>query len=396
MKHRNTIVTILLNILFCIALLWFFSRNAFLRPYLGSATKEFCSGLLLLATLYANYYFLYPKLYRGHTSLYWLSVVAACLVAGAVELALGYPLISQCHALRIKEIGAFHYFTKLLFLVFSRNLAFNFFPYMLRERKHLQQSLETEIKIVYKYARMIDVCDGKHNCSHIPIDDIFYCKKNGNETDVYTVDGIKYTRYCTIKYMIQLLDNKEFIRISSSTIVPFQHIASCDGEDVVMKTMSWMGSPLAFKLDSKRYRSSAAIIDEYLRANLEDTDVEQPDSEEGKGKRLPSVPPKDKLDAVLGYIQEHPGCRSTEIIAHTSYPKTTMERCLSCLRIQGFIEYSGSKKTGGYHLVNTMQEENAAEPVQKERDVIEEKTTEEKSAKKKLNKEKTAEPSSKE
>ena len=36
MKRRNTIATILLNILPCTALLWFFSRNAYLRPYLGS------------------------------------------------------------------------------------------------------------------------------------------------------------------------------------------------------------------------------------------------------------------------------------------------------------------------------------------------------------------------
>lgn len=396
MKHKNTIVTISLNILFCISLLWFFSRNAFLRPYLGSTANELLAGVLLLAMLYSNYFFFYPKLYRSHISLYWSIVVVSSLGTGCVELALGYPFISKCHALIIAKVGSSYYFSKLLFLIFSRNLAFNFFPYMLRERKHLQQSLETEIKIVYKYARMIDVCDGKNNCSHIPIDDIFYCKKNGNETDVYTVDGIKYTRYCTIKYMIQLLDNKEFIRISSSTIVPFQHIASCDGEDVVMKTMSWMGSPLAFKLDSKRYRSSAAIIDEYLRANLEDTDVEQPDSEEGKGKRLPSVPPKDKLDAVLGYIVEHPGCRSTKIIAYTSYPKTTMERCLSCLRKQGLIEYSGSKKTGGYHPTNTTQEGNAIEPAQNEGNITGEKVTEEKSAKKKLNEEKNAEPSSKE
>ena len=353
MRHQNTIVTISLNILFCAALLWFFSRNAFLRPYLGSTAKELLSGVLLLVMLYSNYFIFYPKLYRSHISLYWSIVVAASLGTGCIELALGYPFISKCHALIIAKVGSSHYFSKLLFFIFSRNLAFNFFPYMLRERKHLQQSLETEIRIVYKYARMIDVCDRKNNCRHIPIDDIFYCKKNGNETDVYTVDGDKYTRHCTIKYMIQLLDNKEFIRMSSSTIVPFQHIASCDGEDVVMKTMSWMGSPLAFKLDSIRYRSSAAIIDEYLRADLEDTDVAQPGSEEEKGKRSPSFPPKEKLDAVLGYIVEHPGCRSTEIIAHTSYPRTTMERCLSCLRRQGLIEYSGSKKKGGYKAVSS-------------------------------------------
>lgn len=70
MKHSKTIVSILLNVLFCVALLWFFSRNAFLRPYLGSATKEGFSGLLLLVVLYANYFILYPKLYRGHIYLY--------------------------------------------------------------------------------------------------------------------------------------------------------------------------------------------------------------------------------------------------------------------------------------------------------------------------------------
>ena len=361
MKHRNTIVTILLNILFCIALLWFFSRNAFLRPYLGSATKEFCSGLLLLATLYANYYILYPKLYRGHISLYWLSVVAACLVAGAVELALGYPLISQCHALRIKEIGAFHYFTKLLFLVFSRNLAFNFFPYMLRERKQLRQSLETEVKVVYQYARMIDVCDDDNNCRHIPADDILYCQKNGNETDVHTVDGVKYTRYCTIKYLSQHLGDEEFVRISPSVIVPFRHIASCDGKTVVMKRMPDTEAPLTFDIDTQRHPQAAAAIAEHLRADQADTEAAQPDSKEGKAKRSPSVPPQGKLDTVLNYIREHPGCRSTEIIAHTTYPKTTLDRCLSDLKRQGLIEYRGSKKTGGYCVVGDSMESMAAD-----------------------------------
>ena len=50
MKTKSIIVTISLNILFCTVLLWFFSRNAFLRPYLGSLSKEVLSGLLLLTT----------------------------------------------------------------------------------------------------------------------------------------------------------------------------------------------------------------------------------------------------------------------------------------------------------------------------------------------------------
>ena len=189
MKQQKTIVTILLNILFCAALLWFFSRNAILRPSLGSRAKEVFSGLLLLATLYANYYLFYPKLYRGHTSLYWSSVVIACLAAGGLELALGYTFISKCNVVLISEVGPFNYFaTKLLFIVF-RNLAFNLFAYVLRERKQLQQSLETESKVVYQFARMLDVCDDKNNCQHIPIDKFFYCKKNGNETEIHTIEG---------------------------------------------------------------------------------------------------------------------------------------------------------------------------------------------------------------
>ena len=353
MKQQKTIVTILLNILFCAALLWYFSRNAILRPFLGSRAKEVFSGLLLLATIYANYYLFYPKLYRGHTSLYWSSVVIACLVAGIIELALGYTSIVSCCDPGIQIIGFFSFFSSILFVIVFRNLAFNLFAYVLRERKQLQQSLETESKVVYQFARMLDVCDNKNNCQHIPIDKVFYCKKNGNETEIHTVEGIKYTRYCTIKYMEQHLGNKEFIRISASAIVPFQYIASCDGKSVTLKNLSRSEAPLSFPLDTKRAPQIAAAIDEHLHADIEEKKELQPESEEEKGKRGPSVPPKEKLDAVLNYIKAHPGCRSTELISHTSYSQTTMDRCLFELKKKGLIEYTGSKKRGGYFILNS-------------------------------------------
>ena len=370
MKYSYSVVAILLNILFCAILLWFFSYNAFLRPYLGSTVKEFISGLLLLVTLYANYYILYPKLYLSHTSLYWLSVVIACLVIGCVELASGYSFIMKCNAVRISECGSFYYFSKHFIFIFCRNLAFNFFPYMLRDRKHLRQSLDTEVRVVYQYARMIDVCDGKNNCMHIPIDDIFYCKKNGNEAKVYTVDGAEYTRYSTIKYLTQLLDNKEFIRISPSIIVSFQFIASCVGEAVVMKTMPWMKSPLAFKLDSNRYPLAPHKIQDYLKATIGGMESGQLDCEEEQSIKSQSAQPKEKLDTVFDYIREHPGCRSTELMSHTSYPKTTMERYLSYLKKQGLIEYTGSKKKGGYYLVNAASEMMDIKPAQQEEKTV--------------------------
>ena len=340
MKHQKTTVAILLNILFCAALICFFSRNSFLRPYAGRQWKEALSGVILLATLYFNYFLLYPMLIKKrHLSiLYWLAVVFMSIAIGVLEMAIAYPFISKCNALIIEKYGFWYYYSRHTFMVVSRNVAFNFFPFMFGERKQLHEALDAEVRFVYQNTRMLDVCDDHNNCQHIPVNNILYCKKNGNETEIHTVDGLKYTRYCTIKYLEQHLGNKEFIRISSSVIVPFQHIASCDGKSVTMKSMSWTGTPLSFQLDSKRASQIAAAIDEYLRGDIEE-----------KGKKGTSVPPKEKLDAVFHYIQEHPGCRSTELISHTSYSQTTMDRCLFELKKQGLIEYTGSKKSGGYY-----------------------------------------------
>jgi len=353
MKHQKTIVTILLNFLFCVALLRFYSRNAYLRPYAGSTLKESLTGLLLLASLYVNYYLLYPLLVeRRHSrTLYWLALVVMVIVFAVLELAIAYPHIMYSNGLIIEQVGFYSFFSSLLFVVCGRNLFFNFFPYMLRERKQLQQSLETEFKVVYQYARMLDVCDDQNNCQHIPVDKVLYCKKNGNETEIHTVDGIKYTRYCTIKYLEQHLGNKEFIRISVSVIVPFQYIASCDGKSVTMKSMSRAETPLSFQLDTKRAPQIAAAIDEFLHADVGEKDELQLENEEEKEKKGPSVPPKEKLDAVFNYIKEHPGCRSTELISHTSYSQTTMDRCLFELKKSRLIEFTGSKKSGGYYPI---------------------------------------------
>ena len=56
MKHLNIFLAVLLNVLFCAIVLYFFANYSQLRPYAGSAVKEVLAGLLLLATLYANYF----------------------------------------------------------------------------------------------------------------------------------------------------------------------------------------------------------------------------------------------------------------------------------------------------------------------------------------------------
>ena len=294
MKHKNTIASILLNVLSCTVLLWFFSRNAFLRPYLGSTAKECLSGLLLLAILYSNYYVFYPKLRQRYIFLYWFVVAAASLAAGCAELAVGYSFIAKNNAQWISEEGLFHFFSPHLFLVFCRNLAFNTIPYVLREMKQLQQSLEIETRTVYQYARLVDVCDKYNNCRHISVDDVFYCKKKGNYTFVYTADGGVFTRNCSIKYMEQYLGDKEFIRISPSVIVSIQYVDSCDEKTVVMRKMSWMKTPLSFNLDTQHNHWTVVVIGAHLHANQCDKENWPLDVEQENGKKSIYVPSEEK------------------------------------------------------------------------------------------------------
>ncbi|MCR4826486.1 MAG: LytTR family transcriptional regulator [Bacteroidales bacterium] len=353
MKHLYTIVTILLNVLFCTALLWYFSRNAYLRPYAGSTMKEIIAGLFLIASLYANYFVLYPKLYKKHFFMYWVSVVASSLVAGCLEVAVGFSFIENWNAAIISEIGYFKYFSKILFCVFGRNIALNIIPFVIRNIRQLKKEADVKVHVVYQQTRMLDVCDNDNNCRLLDVCNIYYCIKNGNYVHLYTFDNTYYTRYCSLKYLEQLLGSKEFIRISCSILIPFKNIASYNEQEVVMKKMPWVAEPLTFKLDTKNHIQIATVIAEHLQMSKieENTKGMEEVSAIIQTQRNHSIPPQQKLDEVCSYIQKHPGSRSTDITTHTNFSLSTVERCLSELRRQEQIEYVGSKKTGGYHLV---------------------------------------------
>lgn len=61
---------------------------------------------------------------------------------------------------------------------------------------------------------------------------------------------------------------------------------------------------------------------------------------------------KQRMMAILSTIDKYPGSRTTTISASTGIPIKSVERHLSELSHVGMIRYQGSKKTGGYYLVN--------------------------------------------
>ena len=138
MKHLNTVVIVFLNILFCAVTLWFFARNSYLRPFSGSLLKETISGVFLLGTLYINYFLLYPKLYRNYPKIYWLTLVLVAMLTGIIDLVIAYPGIMSCNAQLVEYVGAFSFFSKILFITVWRNLALIVFPFLILSMAILQ------------------------------------------------------------------------------------------------------------------------------------------------------------------------------------------------------------------------------------------------------------------
>ena len=336
-KKLKKVAIILLNFLVCITMFWFLIRNSFLRPFSGSSYKESFSALLLIGSLYFNYFLLYPRIYQKYSyHIYWLAVALMSLVVGFVDLAVAYPYIMSRNASIIEFVGYYKFFSKALFFISGRNLALNFFPYLLRERKHYRQSLEKEVQVVYRDVRKVDVADKDSNIQLVDIKDIFYCRQQGNYTSVVTVRNEVYTRLGSMKHLEQLLGEEEFIRITTTLLVPFRYIQSCQDNVVVMKRMPWEKEPTTFQLEPKTSAEISERIAEFIsQKNIvagEEEGSETPVTT--AAKRKPASPPDEKIQEVLSYIGKHPNCNSTDIVGGTSYSLSTVERCLSELRKQ--------------------------------------------------------------
>ncbi len=372
MKHKllKTIAVILLNVLLCATVIWLFTQNSVLRPYAGSFLKEALSALLLLGSLYANYFLLYPKIHKKYSYVaYWLSVALLAVIVGFADIAIAYPYISKCNAAVIQIVGFFTFFSTHLSYTIGRNLALNFFPYLFRERQHLRHSLEKEREIVYERVRMLDVTDKGSNIQFVSIDEILYCQQQRNFTVVYTVQNKSYTRLGSMKHLEQLFGDKEFIRITSSVLVPFRYIKSCKENMVVMRRMPWQDAPTTFALDAKNSDEIAKKVLEGLMCYKALTEGKESSVKLSRPsvKRKPIVPPDDKITKVFAFVENHPECTSADIVDKTRFSLSTVERCLSELKKYGLIEHVGSRRHGGYCVASALVEaENTATAPQEE------------------------------
>ena len=351
--YLKTVAVILLNLLFCAVTIYLFCTECFMRPFAGSLLREAVCALLFLGPLYVNYFLLYPKVYRKSYTLYWVSVALMAIAFGFLDLAIAYPFIMLVNGPVIRQLGFYKAFSTFLFFITGRNLAFNFFPFLFREKQHYRQSLEKEVQVVCRDVRKLDVIDKDSNVLLVNIDDIFYCQQLGNYTSIYTVQNERYTRLGSMRHLEQVLGEEEFIRITSTMMVSLRYIESFHDNQVVMRKMPWEQERTVFQLEPPTDEAVSKRIAETLRKYRTEAsgEISPEKPEESPVKRKPSTPPEEKWQEVLAYVETHPNCGSADIIAGTGFSLSTVERCLAELKKQGVIEYAGSKKTGGYRRV---------------------------------------------
>ena len=70
---------------------------------------------------------------------------------------------------------------------------------------------------------------------------------------------------------------------------------------------------------------------------------------EGVGKDI-----KEKLASILCVLNNQPGLRTTMLSSKTDIPVKSVERYVKRLKDAGLIKYSGSSKSGGYFLSDSL------------------------------------------
>ena len=331
-------------------------------PACGAMYKEYIIGLLPLLLFYGNRLFLFPQLFlKERLFAYIGSVILCLLVATCAELAWVYPQIASALVSLFGDEAVkyllFYYFP----FIFLRDFGFILFSFVfcdIRYQTTLKKKYESRLKEI---AGEVDILKTENTSGLAKIQDILYCQQFKNVTWVTMSDGSFYTRYGSLKTMKKLLGENLLIDVSKGLFVMQNKIHSYDEKTITIKDP--VGESHSFEwgagfFESARHKllvlSSQKATETLLENTLKKTNSPSPSSTDRK--HLTAVFKKHQnYRPVYSYIRRHPNCKASEISSSLQIPTGSLNRSLKQLRDEGLIEYSGSKKTGGYRVMEVVQ-----------------------------------------
>ena len=354
---------------FSIVVLFFFRFYSMLRPATcGAFYKEWLSGGIVLSLCYLNYFVLYPRLYAHRRFLaYILATIMSVIMATSIEVMLVYPQICD-FVNRVNDLSLQEYFTIMTVLIFLRDACFVvfFFLFNLLETAY-KENKDVIVLLQNTNELMVVRTEDKENALvTVRLADIAYCQQNENYAYLYLADGTKVYRNCSLKSLYEQLTPSRVVRISRKVIVFYRHIVSYDNCSVYVN-VSNNDTPIGLEITNTFRQQALQLLNKHcLAANNQQA---KPISEvtimdEVQGDYRSQQEEDDSVQAnglsegdpqiaqqVLAFIREHPGCKNPDISRLFRVSQSTVNRILAQLKKEGLIEYMGSKKTGGYKVV---------------------------------------------
>ena len=344
-KYRKTVLTLLANLLLCTVVVYLFGNNCFLRtaacPHLY---KEYLSGVLVIAMVYINALLLFPLFFKdGRLKAYFLWTIVCSSAFSILEMALIFPEVFPALCGQFPGASVKH-FVYESFLVFSRNAAISASVFCACVIPFLSKQIRNQDRILLKDFSSISAKGIDNKDITVHLNSISFFQQNQNYTKIHLADGTYLFRYGSLKQLCQLICTDYAVQISRDTIVPYGNIKGFSESYVTVKF------PHGNKDISitEQYKSSAM---KELQSHVSIREPKRSDPKHPHTKTKGLSKKELQIQSSIDYISEHPLCPASDIQKYRRVSTATVNRILAQLKQDGLIEYVGSKKTGGYRVV---------------------------------------------
>lgn len=348
------------HLLLSIFFFWYFTHYSFLRPLAEPGTECFLA-LLIEVAAEINFWILYPLCQnKNRFFLYFVLSAVEIIALSVVEYFLTIDAnLSKFQLIELPDNECFQFKISLFTNLIFRNLGLFCFIMIMAYNTDLRIRLFEKDRKLFRLKKQLIVQSlTDKQALFLDADQICYIQQDQNLNHFYTFDGQHFIRRSSLMDLQQLLGEENYLKISKSVIVSKPHIKGL-AEDVITLQTDQHTEEYQLKIGKSYLSEVVPVIKTVLKKNIHDLN---------KTGNQPSEPPlpglHPKAFAIYQYILTCPESKIPDIVEGTKIPKSTVTRYLKELQEEGLIEYTGSKKTGGYRVVNTSREAGNAGEVQ--------------------------------
>jgi hypothetical protein len=265
--------------------------------------------------------------------------VISLLLAIIAEFSWLYSDIMDCLLDTLTLKDALSYYWVCISFASLRDAGLISFTFLLCEFFRNQTNEKDTETLLLKSDDKLLVKDLENNSILLNYKTIRYCVQEQNITKIYGKENNVYFRYGSLKNLKDLFGNEYFIQINRNTLVAIRLIKKCSEGQL------WLVN------ENTPFEVSPAFQEQKGLQMISPKADSSSESEENPTPGKASVLENKKNADIFQIITDNPEISAVRISELTHLSLSTVNRILKQLKDEHRIEYTGSKKTGGYHTL---------------------------------------------